>query len=57
MYPYGQNLSIHQTFLPTTFDLAIRQTFLLCSICTHIYIIITLVIFVSNLFGLNTYVV
>ena len=25
-YPYGLNLSIRQTFLPTTFNLAIRQT-------------------------------
>ena len=39
IYPFAK------LFFPTTFDLAIRQTFLLYSICTHIYIIITLVIF------------
>jgi len=31
-YPYGQNLSICQAFLPTTFNVAIHQTLALSNI-------------------------
>ena len=39
---WPKNVSIHQTFLPTTFNLAIRQTLMLPNIPIIQYTVVTL---------------
>ena len=36
-YPYGRNLSIHQIFLLTTFNLAVQQTLMLYGTVSFYY--------------------